>query len=631
MLFVVLSDAASFPQEQIGHNRRKLNEKLTESHLGGTALLNKPNTRIYSGLMILFVAIVFLILRLAWVQFFMKNQPVAGSKYSLAKMSEVQSERETVLDSGRGRIVDRNGRPLAGETIWTAAFFPQQENSKDSTGTQSEEDLHRLADLLGTNVEDLKAKVKAVKEPFLWSSTVTGNPLALTPEQAEALSRLSIDGLRVLPFSRRYSGNLSGRQWIGYLSEDAPRSPAGLRIPMKGTDGLEKTLEPLLRGVGHTEAYAQVDARGNRLPDREIKVRTPVNPYYPLTLYTTIDKKIQDGIEDLSIKAGVKEGAVVVLDSHTGDVVAMVSLPFYNPEEISPEGGEWNNRALQAAVPGSIFKIITAAAALDSGVTSPEEVFLCKGDYDKYGLSCRQGKGHGPLTLEKGFAVSCNTVFATLAERLSGKQLQAAALALGMGREVGWQANDILGMPMLKPLAGEQEGTIFSTLRSDDTGARVQTAIGQRDVRVSPLQAANLVVTLLHGGEVTAPRILQRVNFATGQKLMDLPRHLAPAPFGRMSTHTTHLLLSWMRKVVTEGTGQSLQSATWPLAGKSGTAQTLVKGLPRNNQWFIGYGPYEDPKYAVAVVVENVKPGSAHTATKLFGQVMNFLAEESRV
>ncbi|MNC15819.1 Penicillin-binding protein 4B [compost metagenome] len=178
-------------------------------------------------------------------------------------------------------------------------------------------------------------------------------------------------------------------------------------------------------------------------------------------------------------------------------------------------------------------------------------------------------------------------------------------------------------------MSGEQAGTIFTALLPDDSGARVQTAIGQRDVRVTPLQAANLVVTLLHGGEVRAPRILQRVAFANGQTLKELPGHLAPSPQGRISQPTARVLLSLMRRVVTEGTGKSLQGTKWPVAGKSGTAQTLVKGMPRNNQWFIGYGPVDHPRYAVSALVENVAPGSPHAATRLFGQVFELLSESS--
>lgn len=591
--------------------------------------------RILVGLIILCSVVSVLILRLAWVQLFMKDQTIPGAKYSLSKMAEVQSEREVVLDSGRGRFYDRNGKSFAGETIWAAVFFPQEEGSnKASTIGVHAEQLNHLAAILGVSKEQLQERLISLKEPLFWPSPKGKGPLALTPTEAEEVSALGIDGVRVLPFARRYDGISSGRQWLGYLSEAVVHpgdkaSPSGLRIPMTGTDGLEKTLEPLLQGVGHTEAYAQVDARGNRLPGSSIKVRAPGNPYFPLSLYTTLDKNLQEGIEELAVKAGVKEGAIVVLDAGTGDIEAMVSLPFYNPEKISPQGGEWNNRALQSAVPGSIFKIVTAAAALEAGVTSADELFYCSGQYEKYGLSCLKGKGHGPLTLAQGFAVSCNTVFAALAERLSGAQLQGTALALGLGREVSWQSEKTLGFSLLKPLSGEQKGTIFNSLLTDDSGVRVQTAIGQRDVQITPLQAANLIVTLLHGGEVRAPRILQSVTFANGQKLQDLPSHLSPSSAGRISESTAKKLLLWMRMVVTEGTGTRLQSTHWPVAGKSGTAQTLVKGVARNNQWFIGYGPVDHPRYAVSVAVENVAPGSSHTATKLFGQVLDLLSTSS--
>ncbi|MNO42131.1 Penicillin-binding protein 4B [compost metagenome] len=590
--------------------------------------------RIFGAALILCALVAVLIVRLAWVQLLLKDRKVPGTEYSMAQMAAIQSEREVVLDSGRGRLYDRNGQPLAGETVWTAAFFPQDEAEAEAAESAAgKEKLQRLATVLGVTYEQLQTGRSGLKEPLLWPSGSGKNPLELTPGQAEAVESLAIDGVRALPFARRYEGEKTGRQWLGYLSEakstEVKESPTGLRIPLTGTDGLEKTLEPLLQGVGHTEAFAQVDARGNRLPDSPIKVRAPGNPYYPLSLYTTIDKKLQESIEKLAVKSGVQEGAVVVLNTQTGDIEAMVSLPFYNPGQISPEGGEWNNRALQAAVPGSIFKIVTAAAALEAGVTSPEEKFYCSGHYGKYGLSCLKGKGHGALTMAQGFAVSCNTVFASLAERLSGAQLQSAALALGLGRDISWQAENTLGLPLLRPLSGEQAGTIFTALLPDDSGARVQTAIGQRDVRVTPLQAANLVVTLLHGGEVRAPRILQRVAFANGQTLKELPGHLAPSPQGRISQPTARVLLSLMRRVVTEGTGKSLQGTKWPVAGKSGTAQTLVKGMPRNNQWFIGYGPVDHPRYAVSALVENVAPGSPHAATRLFGQVFELLSESS--
>nr|WP_235775427.1 MULTISPECIES: penicillin-binding protein 2 [Paenibacillus] len=596
------------------------------------------------GLVFLTALLGLLALRLIWIQGVMSGRPVPGGDYTLAKMAEVQSEREIVLDTGRGRLLDRSGFPLAGETIWTAVLLPPEAAAGPRASVKAEHEpdaamLRRLAALLGTDAERLKKALCEVRQPYAWPAPTGEEPLALTFQQADEISKLGAGEVVVLPYSRRYGGEMNGRQWIGYLSESvasgkaakghdgSPPIRSDLRRPMEGTAGLEKTLEPLLRGIGHTEVVARVDAEGKRLPESGLTVRTPRNPYYPLSFYTTIDRRLQEGIEKLASQDGIKEGSVVVLDAQTGDIASMVSLPLYNPEDISPEGGEWNNRALQAAVPGSIFKLVTAAAALEAGVTSPGEVFHCSGEYGRYGLSCPKEGGHGSITLEQGFAQSCNAVFAALAERLTDAQLEAAASALGLGRPVGWRQADTLGLPMLAPLAAEQAGTVFAPSHANDPGARVQTAIGQRDAAVTPLQAANLVAALLRGGEPPAPRILRRVDFANGQNLAVLPPHAAPSPAGRISPGTASLLLQWMRTVVTDGTGRKLRGANWDLAGKSGTAQTQVKGVPRNNQWFVGYGPYEQPRYTAAVLVQNRAPGSPHAAVKLFGEVMDLLAQ----
>ncbi|WP_025692894.1 penicillin-binding transpeptidase domain-containing protein, partial [Paenibacillus zanthoxyli] len=395
---------------------------------------HQRNKRMVGAIYFLAAAFALLALRLAWLQFVMSGRQVPGGQYPLAQMSQIQSEREIVLDTGRGRLYDRHGLPLAGETVWTAAFFPQEGGQSRTDGGGDTASLRRLAKVLGVPYEQLRAKRERLAQPFLWPAKSGGGPLALSQQQADEISRLGVDGVRVMPFAHRPGGSLTGRQWLGHLSEAVPKKPAGeegdeeafakknnpsdLRVPLKGMTGLEKTLEPLLRGIGHTEVYARVDAQGKRLPGTGLTVRTPSNPYYPLSIRTTIDRRLQEGIEKLVQGDGVKEGAVVVLDAESADVTAMVSLPFYNPEDISPQGGEWNNRALQAAAPGSIFKIVTAAAALEAGVTSPGEVFHCHGAYGRYGLSCHKEAGHGALTLEQGFALSCNTVFASLAEKL---------------------------------------------------------------------------------------------------------------------------------------------------------------------------------------------------------------------
>ena len=213
---------------------------------------------------------------------------------------------------------------------------------------------------------------------------------------------------------------------------------------------------------------------------------------------------------------------------------------------------------------------------------------------------------------------------------MTGEELQTAASKLGLGRVVGWEAKSVAGMPLLRPFDHEEAGVVYSSAAASlDGGIRAQSGIGQRDVRVTPLQAANLVVTLLHGGQVRAPRIVQSVAYANGQLMKEFKPHLAPSQAGSIRPETARLVSGWMETVVKEGTGKSLRNSKWRLAGKSGTAQVLVQGRQRNNQWFIGYGPVDHPKYAAAVLFQDMPTEGGNQATALFGEIMNLLASRA--
>ncbi|WP_054958098.1 peptidoglycan D,D-transpeptidase FtsI family protein [Paenibacillus dakarensis] len=580
--------------------------------------------RMFIGWIILAALILILVCRLAWIQLVMKNQKPPGSRHTLLETSLLQRERGIILDSGRGHFLDRNGQPLTGKLIWTAVLFPP----KGGRNGISDDFLQELAHILDIEETELAERWSDLKEPMIWHAKGTSIPLALHSAQIEAITEINHPAVQVLPYEQRYEYRESGMQWLGFISGQRKENMFFREYEgVKGTSGLERTLDALLQGTGPTVVYFPVDGRNQVNDDMKSMVKAEANPYYPLKITTTVDVKLQRGIEKLAEQANMEEGAIVVLDAQNSDVLAMVSRPFYNPEKIHPEQGEWGNKALKGAVPGSIFKIVTAAAALDMGLTSSKESFYCDGSYGKYGLSCWKEGGHGSINLHQGFAESCNVVFAELAERLTSRQLQAAALQLGLGRNIGWQAQNVLGFPLLRPFDHEESGTVFAD-SSDllDPGLRVQTAIGQRDALVTPLQAANLVVTLLHKGEVTRPRIVRHVSYANGQILKSFHPLRGLTSEGGISKESARKLLAWMEDVVQQGTGRSLKHTVWQVAGKSGTAETIVKGRPRTNQWFIGYGPVSKPRYAVSVLVENMNPRSRHQATQLFGQVMDFLA-----
>lgn len=584
--------------------------------------------RIFWCLLVMTAGLGLLVLRLAYLQLF-DGMPKAASANGrgTSEMAVMQREEHIELDTGRGRFVDASGRLLTGELIWSPVLFP------DKTPI-SPERLQAIALILDTKPDKLQQVWSSLKFPDFWRDA-DGHPYALNLKQVAKLEEFQESAVKPLPVTDRYPAGLNGRQWLGFLAElpvavgnNGSKEKSVLPTVKQGAAGLEKAFDPLLRGQGKTNAAYLVDAYGTALPGEVIRASAPSNPYYPLTIATTIDLQLQSRLEKLAVDKGVKEGAIVVLDAASRDIKAMVSLPFYNPNQVNPVHDNWANRAVKEAVPGSIFKLVTAAAALEYRVSSPGEQFICKGDYGKYGLSCWKKSGHGRLTLAEAFAQSCNTTFAAVGERLSAEALAHTADALGIGRTVGWRQQASINGALLRPLDQEEAGTVFGTEQSlQDGGVKAQTAIGQRNVRVSPLQAANLVATLLHNGEVKAPRLVSDIYYANGTKMVHFAGQGLLAEGGeRISAHTAQTLRGWMRDVVVSGTGKKLQHYTWQLAGKSGTAQVVRGGKERNDQWFIGYGPYINPRYTAAVLVQSREPGASHLATEVFGEVMELLS-----
>ncbi|KGP79063.1 penicillin-binding protein [Paenibacillus sp. MAEPY2] len=595
--------------------------------------------RIYITCILLTSVFGLLMFRLAWVQMVQVNRTMPGFQRTVREMSVLQRERGVMLDTGRGQLTDYKGVPLTGKLEWGVVLFPHTDQSNHSyPSSTAHSAIKELAALLHTDVKSLQKEWNQGNAPHFWTGG-TDQPSTLTDSQLTRLRELKVDGASVYPIMKRYGQGATGMQWLGYLAEQPgsihghPRHKNEVKQPFamkSGAAGLEKTLEPLLMGIGPTLVSRMVTGSGEVIPSIQPRVIAPSNTHYPLRAETTINIDLQQGIEQIVKKSRMKEGAIVVLDAANADVRAMVSAPFYNPQHVDPQQTAWANRAVQGAVPGSIFKIVTAAAALEYHAVSKGETFHCGGEWGKYGLSCWKEHGHGTLNLEQGFAESCNIVFAETARRLSMEQLERTADALGLARPIGWEGKRVAGMPVLHHFDHEDAGRVrLPSVSPQDEGAKVQTAIGQRDVLVTPLQAANLIVTLLHEGKVTAPRLVQRIRYADGDTMLDMPMHDSPSSAGRISPATAHQLLSWMKKVVSDGTGKSLQHARWQVAGKSGTAQVQQHGEKRNHQWFIGYGPTEKPQYAVAVLVQNVAPSSGHQATAIFRKVMDYLAESS--
>lgn len=594
-----------------------------------------------AGLLITFLMLLF-ITRLAYLQLLPSHVPSAspspGGRDGFKRMAVMQRQRSLVLDTGRGDFVDRNGRAITGETYLTLALFPIH---ADSRGDQAQ--LAALAQLLGVDANELLRRWDEMRAPDFWHDGSEDQPIRLTEERADAIRKLKINGIRVLPYRNRYLTAFDAKHWIGFTSQHPEWLMAAHEKDLLsgrrklseqvGGSGLEKSLDGLLHGIGETSVSYYLDGRNAPLHGLDVRVVQPRNKFYPLKVVTTIDLELQNKLEAYADRAGLKEGAIVVLDTQSADILAMVSRPKLRPGQfLTADGSEWENYALKAVEPGSIYKLITAAAALEHHVVKRHETFHCNGHYGKYGLSCWKEGGHGKLTFREGLAQSCNIVFAELAERLEAEELQRTADALGVTERIGWHSGkfDPLAKP-LRLLEEEQAGQVFAVeeLKNVDGGIMAQSGIGQRDVRMTPLQAANLIVTLLHRGSVHEPRLVSEIRYATGERMIELKARHAPGRSRRIAAHTATELLRGMEAVVDHGTGQSIRDGVWQVAGKSGTAETIRDGVARNHQWFAGYGPVKSPRYAIAVLAANRPIGSSHQATKLFRGAMDIAAQHA--
>jgi peptidoglycan glycosyltransferase len=321
------------------------------------------------------------------------------------------------------------------------------------------------------------------------------------------------------------------------------------------------------------------------------------------TLVLTLDKATQEAAEQA---LGDSKGAVVALDPRTGAVLAMTTFPRYDPNQLSghnpdairrnwerlvkDEDGPLLNRAAGALYPpGSTFKVVTAAAALENGVTMSEElpsptvldVPQTSADIRNFGgSSC----GSGQLTLTEALEISCNTTFAGLGIRLGSQKLAAEAGKFGFNEPSPYE------LPAATSVIPERQ----------DVPATAQSAIGQRDVRVSPLQMASVAATIANGGRRMAPFVGQEVVSDKGKVVKRFEgEDLGQAIPERVAGDLTDM----MRQVVESGTGTAARIPGLQVAGKTGTAQH-AQGRPPH-AWFIGFTSSGDRSIAVAVVVED--------------------------
>jgi penicillin-binding protein 2 len=579
-------------------------------------------------------AFTLLIARLAFLQL------VDGD--SLKEASVQNFERTVRLPADCGSIRDRKGRLLAfNRPAFELHVIPSRVTDPDALLTG----LREVLELDELELVQLREKVEQPRgawrhRPFRVARDIDRRRVAL----AEAL-RARVDGLEVrVEYQREYPEGEIGAHLVGYLGRPTARELEQDKEgrysadSMVGRFGLERAFEAVLGGRDGLERYA-VNARGARQTEGWAEramagkaVRRAPERGHDIVL--TVDLEVQRLL--MEALSGYESGSAVVLDARDGAVLGVVSKPTFDPNlwsgRLSAEdyrASEENpykpmlDKSVHTYFPGSVYKVVTALAGLEEGVLSPEEPVESPGFYE-YGnriFHCHKRSGHGAVDLFGAMAASADVYFYKLGERMGIDTLADYGRRFGFGESSGLNIN------------GESPG-IVPTKAYHDThtdggfqhGLALSTAIGQGDVRTSPVQMAVAYAALANGGNVFQARVVDRIEDESGQVVS----RLEPQLRRRLDADPAHVAAvgKSLERAVNDpvlATGHQAAIAGGTVAGKTGTAQvrkiihghlnqSVKRWRDRDHAWFAAFAPYEAPRVVVVVFLEHGGSGGKDAA-----------------
>jgi penicillin-binding protein 2 len=529
----------------------------------------------------------------------------------------------------RGVIFDRKGRLLVdNRAAYDLALIP--EDIQDPLSL-----LKRLDELVGIDVEETAGKLQRGMQHYPFKAIVVKRSISRNELAVIETHRFNLPGLRIMVSPERYYlfGSLSAHV-LGYLGEISERQLAGGRYPnnksgdLIGKAGVEKKWQASLNGIPGGE-QVEVDAAG-----RKLKVISKKSPVPGANVYLTIDKDLQTRAER---ELEGKVGAIVAMDPMDGEILAMASSPSFDPnmfikgfdretwkKMIGGKHHPLQNRVLAGQYPpGSVFKIVVALAGLQEGVVTPDEKLFCNGSYrlGKSVYRCWKKWGHGNVDLHRALVESCDVYFYQLGKRLGVEKIGEYARRLGLGSLTGIDLqNEKPGLVPSKEWKLKRWGVPWQQ------GETISTSIGQSFVLATPLQMVSMISSVFNGGRLLRPQVTQRVRTPGGE---DIHRF---HPEERWDLGVDHAYIEIVKKALTgvvnepHGTGKEAQIKGLAVAGKTGTAQVVSLGrvrsgneedLPeamRDHAWFVAIAPADNPKIAVAVLIEHGGHGGSAAA-----------------
>ena len=571
------------------------------------ALLAEPKLPLQRLSLLRYAVVVIFVLLLIG---FWQLQVVRSDYY--ANLAERNRIRTLPVMAPRGLIVDREGRPLVDHyTSFSVILIRDYVEEVQDELPVIARGLELEPDALARRLEEFADAPPY--QPIVLKQEATLSDIAFIEAHRTDLPQLEL----LLVYRRRYPGQGFGAHLFGYVGEASKKEIADRGYQLGdyvGKMGLERYYNETLMGSSGQRRVI-VDSRG-----KEVEKLDRIKPIPGRPLRLTIDLDLQTAAE--AVMEG-RKGALVALDPRTGDVLAVVSRPRFDPNlfavRILPE--EWRaltedpdkplfNRAIQAQLsPGSVFKIFIATAALEEGVIDKNSFTVhCPGWANHYGrvFRCWRPEGHGVVNLHRALVDSCDVFFYEVGRRVGIDRIARYARMLGLGAATGID------------LPGEEGGLVPSPEWKQRVqkqrwyeGETISVAVGQGPLLVTPLQLAYTIGGIASGGVFAQPRLLLDPDNEPEIRRVSL------------KPSTVEAVTSALWGVVNEeGTGQSARLPGIQVAGKTGTAQLAslenikrVKGEAArsliDNAWFVGLAPARNPEIVVAVLMEHGEHGAA--------------------
>ena len=531
--------------------------------------------------MIVFVAVffikMFLIGRLVYLMIFCSEY--YGNK------AENLHERERDIKAARGKLLDANGTVLAtNKSVCTISVIHNQMEEPEKV-------IAMLVKELGISEETARKRVEKV-------SSIERVKTNVAKETGDAIRAYGLSGVKVDEDYKRYYpyGTLASKV-LGFTGADN-----------QGILGLEVKYDEYLQGT-NGKILTLTDARGIEIENAGESRLEPVNGY---DLCLSLDYNIQMYCEQAAKKVCTKKSAdsvsVIVMNPQNGELMAMVNYPEFdlndpftlvgdNGEAVSAEEKQnllnkmWRNQCISDTYePGSTFKIITAAAALEEGVVKLDDAFFCPGYkiVEDRRIRCARTTGHGAETFETGIMNSCNPVFMELGERLGAENF------VGYFKQFGLLSKTNIDLP------GEA-GTIMHKTENIGPVELATISFGQ-SFQITPIQLVTTVSSIINGGTRVTPHFGVSVQDADGNTVKTFSYETHENICTAETSETMRYLLE---KVVSEGTGKNAKIEGFSIGGKTATSQTLPRSDHKYISSFLGFAPADNPQVLVLVVINN--------------------------